>query len=82
MINRKLEKRIKYYRHFKGGKYKILALGKDSDSLEDVVIYQALYGEGLVWVRPAKQFFRMVNVNGVEIPRFQEITETEAYEEK
>ena len=73
---------VKYYRHFKGGKYKILALGKDSDSLEDVVIYQALYGEGLVWVRRANQFFGMVNINGVEVPRFQEITETEAYEEK
>lgn len=33
---------VKYYRHFKGGKYKVLAIGQDSETLEKVVIYQAL----------------------------------------
>ena len=35
----------KYYRHFKGGKYIVLAEGQDSESLIPVVVYQALYGE-------------------------------------
>ena len=68
----------KYYRHFKGGKYKLLSIAQDSESLEKVVVYQALYGEKLVWVRPYDMFFGTVMLNGVETPRFKEITKEEA----
>ena len=44
----------RYYRHFKGGKYRVLAIGQDSESLTPVVIYQALYGDYKIWVRPVK----------------------------
>lgn len=68
---------MKYYRHFKGGKYKVLAIGQDSETLEKVVVYQALYGEMKVWVRPYEMFFGKTKQNGVEIERFKEITKEE-----
>lgn len=68
----------KYYRHFKGGRYILLAIGQESETLEEVVIYKALYGDQKVWVRPRSMFFDTVIKDGVEMPRFQEITEAEA----
>lgn len=70
----------KYYRHFKGGKYIVLAEGQDSESLIPVVVYQALYGEHKVWVRPKEMFYDTVIIDGIELSRFKEITEEEAYE--
>ena len=42
----------KYYRHFKGNVYRILHIAKHSETLEDIVVYQAMYGERGIWVRP------------------------------
>lgn len=75
-----MEETKKFYRHFKGGKYVVLAEGQDSESLVPVVIYQALYGEQKIWVRPKEMFYGTVIVNGVECLRFKEITKEEAYE--
>ena len=50
----------RYYRHFKGGKYKVLAIGQDSESLVPVVVYLALYGDHKVWVRPKEMFDSVV----------------------
>ena len=72
-----MSEQVKYYRHFKGGKYKVLAIGQDSETLEKVVIYQALYGEMKVWVRPYEMFFGKTKRDGVEINRFTEITKEE-----
>jgi len=69
----------KYYRHFKGGLYEMIAIGQDSETCEQVVIYKALYGEQKIWVRPYKMFFEKVNVNGKEQPRFSEISQEEAF---
>lgn len=41
------------YRHFKGNEYRLLYTAKHSETLEDMVVYQALYGERGIWVRPA-----------------------------
>ena len=65
---------MKYYRHFKGGKYKLLAVGQDSETLEPVVVYQALYGDMRVWVRPYDMFYGKVLRDGIEVERFEEIT--------
>lgn len=70
----------RYFRHFKGGKYKLVAIGQDSESLECVVVYQALYGDHQIWVRPMDMFFGTVERDGHAIKRFTEITEEEAYE--
>ena len=69
----------RYFRHFKGGKYKLVAIGQDSETLAQVVIYQALYGEHQFWVRPKDMFFGTVIRDGKEVKRFEEITEEEAY---
>ncbi|MBP5398347.1 MAG: DUF1653 domain-containing protein [Bacteroidales bacterium] len=67
----------KYYRHFKGGLYKFIGLAKDSETLEPMVVYQALYGDGDLWVRPASMFFETITRDGKEIKRFEEIDEPE-----
>ena len=72
------EKKVRYFRHFKGGKYKLVAVAKDSETLEQMVVYQALYGEREYWVRPYGMFFGTVVRDGVERQRFTEITEEEA----
>ena len=63
----------RYFQHFKGGKYKLLAIGQDNETLEPVVIYQALYGDHKIWVRPKEMFFGTVIRDGKEIKRFTEI---------
>ncbi len=66
----------RYFEHFKGGKYKLIGFGKDSETLEDVVIYQALYGAEHIWVRPYEIFFSKVKLpDGTEVERFKEIKE-------
>ena len=64
----------KYYRHFKGGLYKFIGLAKDSETLEDMVIYQAMYGDQQMWVRPAEMFFGKVERDGKVMDRFEEVT--------
>lgn len=58
------------YRHFKGGEYEVLYLAKDSETLETLVVYRALYGEGEVWVRPAKMWNEIVERDGKKYKRF------------
>ncbi len=53
----------KVYRHYKGNLYKILALGKYSETLEDMIVYQAIK-DGKVWIRPAKMWNEVIDSNG------------------
>lgn len=46
----------KKYRHFKGKEYEVIAIGKHSETLEEMVVYKALYGDGDIWVRPLSMF--------------------------
>jgi hypothetical protein len=67
------------FAHYKGGKYKILGVGRDSEILGLCVIYQALYdssdfGDHAVWIRPLEMFFERVAFNGKEIARFELIS--------
>lgn len=50
----------------------MLAIAKDSETLEPMVVYQALYGDGDVWVRPYEMFFGTVERDGIDRPRFEE----------
>lgn len=69
----------KYYRHLKGGFYKLIGLAKDSETLEEMVVYQALYGERQMWVRPAEMFFGKVERDGKEMDRFQEVSDVDEH---
>ena len=69
----------KYYRHFKGGLYQLIGTAKDSETLEEMVVYQALYGERQLWVRPAAMFFGKVERDGQEMERFQEVFDVDAH---
>ena len=57
--------------HFKGGRYRLVGYAKDSETCETMVVYQALYGDGGLWVRPAKMFFETVTRDGRTMPRFR-----------
>ena len=59
------------FRHFKGGHYRFEGFAKDSETLEEMVVYRALYGERGLWVRPAKMFFETVERNGKKMKRFE-----------
>ena len=59
------------YEHYKGLRYKIIAVARHSETLEELVVYQALYGEGGIWVRPLAMFLENVVVNGQSQPRFK-----------
>ncbi len=63
----------KKYRHFKGNEYLILHLAKHSETMEPLVVYQALYGDYGVWVRPLQIFLEQIEVNGIMVNRFDEM---------
>ena len=63
------------YEHYKGNKYKVLSVGRHSETLEELVIYQAQYGDFGIWARPLKMFTGTVKVEGKEIPRFKYLSD-------
>ena len=63
------------YRHFKGNRYQLLYVATHSETLESMVVYRALYGEGGLWVRPASMWTEIVDKNGYHGPRFTYIGE-------
>jgi hypothetical protein len=69
------------YRHYKGKEYEVLGLARHSETLEELVIYKALYntadlGYGALWVRPKGMFEETVLVDGKEAPRFAFVRQT------
>jgi hypothetical protein len=58
------------YRHYKGQRYRVLGTARHSETEELLVLYQALYGERGLWVRPAAMFAETVTEDGVNVPRF------------
>ena len=63
------------YRHFKGNLYKLLYVAKHSETLEPMVVYQALYGDHGIWVRPAAMWNERVERDGYCGPRFSPVEE-------
>ncbi len=62
------------YKHSKtGNEYKVHFVAKHSETLEDLVVYEALYEnkKSNFWVRPVSMFTEEVEINGVKVPRFQ-----------
>lgn len=58
------------YRHFKGNRYEVIGTAKHSETLEEMVVYRALYGEGGLWVRPASMWHETVERDGKVFQRF------------
>ncbi len=58
------------YRHYKGNRYELLDIARHSETLEDMVVYRQLYGDGGVWVRPASMWFETVEHDGKKVLRF------------
>ena len=64
------------YKHFKNKYYEVLAIARDSETLEEMVFYKALwkhpeFGENSLWIRPKKMFLERIERNGKKMPRFK-----------
>lgn len=59
------------YRHYKGGRYEVIGCAKHSETMEELVVYRALYGDKGLWVRPKKMFLEYVTVDGLSVARFE-----------
>ncbi len=69
-VDRALPIKPGLYRHFKGKEYEVFGIAKNSEDLEEYVVYRALYGEKQLWIRPLKMFLESVVIEGIEKPRF------------
>ena len=58
------------YLHFKGNEYEVIGTAKHTETLEEVVVYRALYGEGKLWVRPAAMWNETVERDGKTYKRY------------
>lgn len=63
------------YQHYKGKFYEVIGVARHSETLEELVVYRALYdseefGKNTLWVRPRSMFLEKVTVDGIEVPRF------------
>mgnify|MGYP003288718627 CR=1 FL=1 len=63
------------YRHFKGNEYEVIGTAKHSETMEEMVVYQALYGQQGMWVRPAAMWLEQVEREDYSGPRFTWIEE-------
>jgi hypothetical protein len=72
-----LQPRPGRYRHYKGREYRVIGIARHSETLEPLVIYQALYGEKGLWVRPAAMFTECIPdpKSGARLPRFAFVAE-------
>ena len=61
------------YRHFKGGEYEVVGVAKHSETMEDFVVYRALYDNKVskLWIRPKKMFTEFVMKDGKKVKRFE-----------
>lgn len=68
-----IETPIGLYQHYKGGMYRVLGTVRHSESLEPMTLYQALYGQQGLWVRPAAMFSETVDIDGKNQARFTRV---------
>jgi hypothetical protein len=63
------------YKHYKGKKYLVIDVVTHSETLEIMVLYQQMYGDKSLWVRPIQMFFEKVIVDGNDVARFEFINQ-------
>lgn len=61
------------YKHFKGNLYEVIDVAKNSETLEEFVVYRALYGDFGLWIRPLSMFLETIEKDGKKIKRFEYI---------
>jgi hypothetical protein len=76
IIKNMAEIKLGKYQHYKGNFYEVIGVARHSETLEQMVVYRALYdskefGKNAVWVRPEKTFLENVTVDGKEVPRYK-----------
>lgn len=59
------------YQHYKGQYYELIGTAKHTETLEEVVVYRALYDRMELWIRPLKMFTEQLHINQKKIPRFK-----------
>lgn len=62
------------YQHFKGKFYEVIGVAKNSETLEELVVYRSLENE-MLWVRPKAMFLESVTLDGKKVPRFRYVRE-------
>lgn len=70
-----MEIKLGKYRHFKGNEYEVIGIARHSETLEEMVVYRALYGDAEIWVRPAEMWNETVERDGKAFQRFTYIDE-------
>jgi hypothetical protein len=70
------ELRLGKYRHFKGKEHEVLGIARNSETLEEFVVYKALYdsldfGKNALWLRPKSMFLETVEKDGKTVKRFE-----------
>ena len=70
------EIKLGIYEHYKGNQYEVLGIARHSETLEELVLYKALYesqdfGKDSIWVRPKAMFFEDVDIDGKQVARFK-----------
>ena len=70
------------YRHFKGNEYEVIGLARHSETTEEMVVYRALYGDGGLWVRPARMWNETVERDGKTYRRFTLVEAKDAAKEE
>ena len=66
--------KIGKYRHYKGNEYQVIGVAKHSEDESELVVYQPLYGDRGLWVRPLSMFLETVQINGESKARFEFIS--------
>lgn len=74
-IKNVMELKLGKYKHYKGGEYRVIGVAKHSETLEDLVVYEALYKNEVskLWVRPLSMFTEEIERDGQKIKRFKYI---------
>ena len=70
-----LEMKKGIYEHYKGNRYQVVGIALHSETLEEMAVYKALYGEEKLWVRPVYMWDELVEKDGEKVPRFKFISE-------